>query len=468
MQYADYMTPPEKDRVSVIMKAHLLGHFGVNAIEKTIHNDYNLHWTNLRQDIQKVINDCQACQAHGIYRVGYHPPRSVLPDGVFDHICIDLGDFNTTSFSGNNFLLVVVDYFSRFTILRALPDKSSYSVARALLQICCQFGFPRIITHDNGMEFVNEVVKQFIQMSGMDRRLSLPYTPTGNSVVESYVGICKRSIIKALTADAVEPESWDLYLDVIQYSVNCQYSRLHKSRPFAIMFNRQPNDFIDYTNVKPTIDIEKSDSKLIDSKLKYVKDVVIPSIAKRIKETQLNDHLKFQKNNKIIENKYPLNSKVMIINVLKSSKLQPRWLGPFIIKGYTKHGSYILEDLTGSLLSRDVPTHQIRLIQSGDKRSETELNDKHYEVQAIVNHRLLPDGEYEYYVHWVGYDDQEKYNTWQTVDTFDSKKPIQDYWTRRRAATTSTTGKSLPNTINKRRIPARNKHSRSFVPRKHM
>jgi transposase InsO family protein len=465
MQYADYMTPPEKDRVSIIMKAHLLGHFGVNAIEKTIHNDYKLHWTNLRQDIQRVINDCEACQAHGIYRVGYHPPRSVLPDGVFDHICIDLGDFNTTSSRGNNFMLVVVDYFSRFTILRALPDKSSYSVAKELLHICCQFGFPRIITHDNGMEFVNEVVKQFIQMSGMDRRLSLPYTPTGNSVVESYVGICKRSIIKALTANAVEPESWDLYLDVIQYSVNCQYSRLHKSRPFAVMFNRQPNDFIDYTDVKPTINIEKSDSKLIDKKLKYVKDVIIPSIAKRIKETQLNDHLKFQKNNKIIETKYPLNSKVMIVNVLKSSKLQPRWLGPFIIKGYTKHGSYILEDLTGSLLSRDVPTHQIRLIQSGDQRSESELNEKHYEVQAIVNHRLLPDGEYEYYVHWVGYDDQEKYNTWQTVDTFDSKKPIQDYWTRRQATIASTTGRSLPNTINKRRIPARNKHSRSFVPK---
>jgi transposase InsO family protein len=99
------------------------------------------------------------------------------------------------------------------------------------------------MAYDNGMEFVNEVVKQFIQMSGVDRRLSLPNTPTGNSVVESYVGICKRSILKALTADPVEPESWDLYVDAIQYSVNCQYSRLHKSRPFAVMFNRQPNNF---------------------------------------------------------------------------------------------------------------------------------------------------------------------------------------------------------------------------------
>lgn len=45
LQLADYMSPPEKERVPIIMKAHLLGHFGINAIEKTIHNDYNLHWT---------------------------------------------------------------------------------------------------------------------------------------------------------------------------------------------------------------------------------------------------------------------------------------------------------------------------------------------------------------------------------------------------------------------------------------
>jgi transposase InsO family protein len=465
LQYADYMTPPEKDRMSIISKAHLLGHFGINAIEKTIHNDYKLHWTNMRQDIQKVVNDCPACQSHGIYRVGYHPPRSVLPDQVFDHISVDLGDFAITSASGNNFMLVVVDHFTRFTILRALPDKQSYTIAKELLSIFCLFGFPKIITMDNGLEWVNEVVTQLITMSGVDRRLSLPYTPLGNSVCERYVGISKRTIIKTLTANAATADSWDTYLDITQYSMNVQYARLHKSRPFSAMFFRHPNGFEDYTNVKPTIDIEKSDHKVIDEKLKYVKEVVIPALAKRIKETQLFDHERFEKSHKIIRDKYPLNSKVMITNVNRTAKVQPRWIGPLIIKGYTKNGSYILEDLAGSLLSRDVPTQQIRLIQAGDKRSANELKDKHYEVQAIVNHRGTP-GNYEYYVHWAGYDDQAKYNTWQTVDTFDSMKPIQDYWARRQATSSQHSSNTrLPDTINKRKMPARNKYSRTRQPR---
>ncbi|KAK4513927.1 Long chronological lifespan protein 2 [Mucor velutinosus] len=112
MKYADYMTPPKKNRLELVMRVHLLGHVGINSMEKILHNDYKVHWTNMRNDIATVTKDFYACQSHGIYQVGYHPPRSVLPDNVFDHIAIDLGDFATTSTSGNNFLLVIVDYFS--------------------------------------------------------------------------------------------------------------------------------------------------------------------------------------------------------------------------------------------------------------------------------------------------------------------------------------------------------------------
>ena len=467
LQYVDYMTPPVDERAEIISKAHLLGHVGVNAIEKIIHNDYKLHWTNMRSDIQVIVNNCAACQAFTIGKVGYHPPRSVTADGVFDHICIDLGNFGTTSINGNNYVLVVVDYFSRYTILRALTDKSSETVAKALLSIFCNYGFPRKLTSDNGSEFVNAVMTQFVKMSGIDRRLSLPYTPTGNSVAESYVGICKRGVIKALHADGVAPEEWDLYLDAIQYSMNSQYTRLHKSRPFAVMYNRQPNSFIDYTEqVDPSIDIEKSDMDMINKKFKHIKEVVIPSIATRIKETQSADHANFIKNHKIIEHKFPINSKVMILDPTRSRKSDPRYLGPYIVQNYTKHGSYILADLTDKLLSRDVPTHHIKLLQDGDLRAN-EVNDatkKEFEVQAIVNHRPRAGGrpdEFEYLTNWVGYTEDD--DSWEPVTSFNTLKCVNNYWARRNLAN-SGINRPLPDTVNKRKDSARNKHTRTFTP----
>ncbi|KAG0760208.1 hypothetical protein G6F16_008116 [Rhizopus arrhizus] len=85
-----------------------------------------------------------------IAKTGYHPPRSILPDGPLDHWVMDLGTFNITSTSGNNFLLVMVDLFSRFTLLKAIPDKQALTIAKQLVDICCTFGWPKAISSDNG------------------------------------------------------------------------------------------------------------------------------------------------------------------------------------------------------------------------------------------------------------------------------------------------------------------------------
>jgi hypothetical protein len=87
---ADYITPPPKERDDIINKAHLLGHFGIKAVETTIHNDYNMHWTNMRNDIHRIISNCDACSHYNISKVGYHPFRSVLPEQPLDHWSMDL------------------------------------------------------------------------------------------------------------------------------------------------------------------------------------------------------------------------------------------------------------------------------------------------------------------------------------------------------------------------------------------
>ncbi|KAI8635734.1 hypothetical protein BD408DRAFT_427253, partial [Parasitella parasitica] len=110
------------------------------------------------------------------------------------------------------------------------------------------------------------------------------------------MGISKRAIIKSLTHDALEPEAWDEYLDVVQYAMNIQYARLHKSQPFSVMFARAPNMFQDYSNDPSPSTIAQPDSVVVDKRLKFVKLVVIPAIHKRIKETQLLDHARFEAN----------------------------------------------------------------------------------------------------------------------------------------------------------------------------
>jgi hypothetical protein len=39
LQYEDFITPSPEERRGIILKAHLLGRFGVKAVEQTIHGD---------------------------------------------------------------------------------------------------------------------------------------------------------------------------------------------------------------------------------------------------------------------------------------------------------------------------------------------------------------------------------------------------------------------------------------------
>jgi hypothetical protein len=214
------------------------------------------------------------------------------------------------------------------------------------------------------------------------------------------------------------------------------------------MFNRQPNGLADYSKVQPTRSSEMADQKVIDERYRFVQDVLIPAISKRVLETQKADHARFAKKHKIVENPYPIGSKVMIKNVNRQNKLDERYEGPYLIHNVTDNGAYTLMDRTGALLSRDVPTHHIVYNAAVNPRPMTvdEFKNEHYEVQAVIDHRGSP-GSYEYLVRWKGYDDPSE-DTWEPVEHFNSTKHIELYWGRRNGAKAVGKRRVAPATVN--------------------
>ena len=70
---------------------------------------------------------------------------------------IDLIEAPTTSKKGNKYLLTQTDYFTKYVEAVPLPDKSAYSVAKALYSTFCRHGAPVHVISDQGREFVNQV-----------------------------------------------------------------------------------------------------------------------------------------------------------------------------------------------------------------------------------------------------------------------------------------------------------------------
>ncbi|CEP12797.1 hypothetical protein [Parasitella parasitica] len=391
LRFADYITPPASEIDNMIISQHLVGHFGIKHVENAFHKE-SFHWKNLRQDIKRILDDCIECNKFNIAKEAYHSFCSNNPALPLDGWCMDLGDMGVTSTFGNKFLFVLTDLFTRFAVVRWIPDKHATAIARELLQVFSLFGWPKQLTSDRGAEFVNQVIEAMMDIGGIDRRRALAYNPLGNSSAESYIKLTKATTIKLINA------------------------RLHKSSRYTLLFNRQPNGLADYSKEKPTDSSEIADEKIINERFRFVQDVLIPAISKLIIVAQAADHA----------------NKVMIKNVNRQNKLDERYEGPYLIHNVPDSGSYTLMDKTGALLSRDIPAHQIV-------------------YNAAANLKLTSVDEF---LHWKGFDDPIK-NTWDPAQNFDSTKYIELYWDRRGSAKTTGKRQSAPKTVNRRKAAAR-------------
>jgi transposase InsO family protein len=91
------------------------------------------------------------------------------------------------SIGGNKYGLVIVDDFSRFTCVFFLRDKSETQgiLKRFLRRAQNEFELKvKKMRSNNGSEFKNLQVEEYLQEEGIKHEFSAPYTPQQNGMVE--------------------------------------------------------------------------------------------------------------------------------------------------------------------------------------------------------------------------------------------------------------------------------------------
>ena len=86
-------------------------------------------------------------------------------------------DIQPASVQGNNQIVVLVDNFSKFVLLGALPNRTSKTLATWFMrEVVGVFGVPHIIKSDNGSEF-QSLFRGMCKDLGVDHRLINPHHP---------------------------------------------------------------------------------------------------------------------------------------------------------------------------------------------------------------------------------------------------------------------------------------------------
>jgi hypothetical protein len=406
----------QEERKELVAKEHLIGHFGREAIFRKLWNK-GYWWHKIREDINDELKSCDACIRFTVVKTGYHPPKSITANGPGDHFQIDLASNLPETKSGHVALLVLIDVFTGFVILRALRDKTAETVARKLYKIFCLIGFPKILQSDNAREFVNDVLRALIRLAGIDHRLISPYNPRADGKVERAVGSVTMIIKKLLHG---VDTNWHLFVPFAQFAFNYKISHLTGSSPFALMFGRDMNVPADYSDVDVDNTISLSDWKLHQEK---IMSLIYPAISTRIRGVK-DEMMKrlYHTRRQLMPNAIPTGASVMLVDPIRNNKFEPKYLGPYIVVRRAQNGGYVLKDATGDILDRHVPVDQLKLID----RSGRFVDSNVFAVRKIVDHRGSP-GNYEFLVDWKGYKEQ----TWEPERNILDYDCVKDYWSRR-------------------------------------
>ena len=93
--------------------------------------------------------------------------------------------------------LIVADVFSKYILVRKLPNFTSAAVCIELSMIVTELGLPHIIRSDNGPCYNSKEFQQFLQCYSLTHQTSRPNHPRSNGFVERMVGVAKKLMDKA-------------------------------------------------------------------------------------------------------------------------------------------------------------------------------------------------------------------------------------------------------------------------------
>ncbi|GJV27246.1 reverse transcriptase domain-containing protein [Tanacetum coccineum] len=256
------------------------GHYGANYTAKKVF-DSGFYWPTIYKDAHELVKN---------YFMGPFP-----------------------SSRGNKYILVAVDYLSKWVEAKALPTNDARVVVKFLKSLFARFGTPRAIISDRGTHFCNDKFAKVMSKYGVTHRLATAYHPQTSGQVE----VSNRGLKRILERTVGENRaSWSDKLDDALWAFRTAFKTPIGCTPYKLVYGKE------------------------DEELHKLKDI------KRI----------FNVGDRVLL----FNSRLKIF----SGKLKTRWSGPFTITKVFPYGTIELSQPDGPNFK--VNGHRVKHYFGGD------------------------------------------------------------------------------------------------------
>lgn len=325
----------EKQGLLYLMHDHeLSAHFGIKATQDKIKEKY--WWKGMLKDIERYVKSCERCQRRNKPQ-GKNELNPIKVKRPFYQIGIDFVGPLTTTKRKNQYILVAMDYFTKWPEARATKRDTAEEVVKFLYEdIICRHGCPQNIISDRGKHFDNKVIQLLTQKLNIKHKLSTSYHPQTNGLVERF----NKTLCEAL-AKLQEDKQWDEKIPSVLFAYRNKVHSSTKAKPFYLTYGREANFIGEEDQTKERLD------EIIED-LPFKRDIAREEILRsQTKQKEYYDN-KGKRKEKFKIGEEVLKYRADQLNS-KSGKLEDKWTGPYLIHEVLLKGSYKLKDLEGKI-----------------------------------------------------------------------------------------------------------------------
>lgn len=345
---------PKKMVAEVINKYHdglLGGHFGN---EKTLQKIQQITWwSSMKEDIKTYIQSCDPCQRYKVRNDNTTAPmKAILPKYTGDIWAADIAELPTST-KGNTFILVMMEYLSKWAVTVALPSVTTSQISQVLLyEVVLKYGTPSRLITDNGSNLVSDAMMMVCRRLGISRSRTSVEHPQTDGLVERLNRTLKISLAAYVGQEG--KGSWDTYLPFVTFAYNTSKQSSSGFSPYEILFGHKA--------VLPLHEELVIDPKTYETEqwVNYLNDhlpLIRGQAINNIKQAQERQQ-KFYDKRSTVKYNYKPGDLILRKNMMKIGFPKDRWLGPFkVIKRNNPEGtSYVLQKLENDNSLTEDPT----------------------------------------------------------------------------------------------------------------
>lgn len=319
---------PRSKREEIMAESHgsvSSGHFGTKKTLCRLRERF--YWVGMRRDVTEWCRTCEVCAAKkGPPRAPQGPLQIHNAGAPMERVAIDIvGPFPVSS-SGNRYILVAMDYFTKWPEAYAIPNQEATTVAQVLVeQFFSRFGVPLRLHSDQGRNFESCVFRECCQILGIEKTRTTPMHPESDGMVERFNRTLGQELAKRCKG---KQEDWDKHLPFLLMAYRSAEHETTQYTPAQLMMGRDLRLPIDLMIERPP-----GDNEIHETTTHYVRD-----LRQKLSEThshvrtnlQLSSQaMKLRKDAKASTKLLQPEDQVWLYNPKRKKGLSPKFMSPW-------------------------------------------------------------------------------------------------------------------------------------------